>query len=489
MLRVTVVGDERLPALGALRVRPRAFARTGGAVATVPGTAVDARRIAAHPRVYSVAAASGPPRLRDEQSSQIVAQGTRDGAHEAPGYRDFLAEVGADGSGVIVHIMDAGVDFNHPDLLGQDEACFDASPLGVLCEANNTDDVIGHGTHVLGVVLGTGALPNEDLDGFRYGLGMAPASTAVAHNDISLSALLTGFPDGFTARYQEAVEAGATVSNNAWGPAGTPQGYDEDTREFDQIARDANPDSDVDEPLALSWSLMNGQGGQSTQGSPDEAKNILAVGGSGARGSRSPDDLCTCTAHGPNLDGRRLVDFVAPAQAVVSTRATQGAVCGTNLLDGFVNVPPSPFHGPCTGTSFASPHVTGAIAVFTEWFRTNVAPGRTPSPPLLKAALANTADDLSRFGGVDADGAPLDPIPNDQQGWGRISLGALIDTWASTSADTRSAVSSTASLAWTSSWARAAPTQRRRRRPPRAGRGPRAPHPRWGGAGAGACRR
>lgn len=119
--------------------------------------------------------------------------------------------------------------------------------------------------------------------------------------------------------------------------------------------------------------------------------------------------LCTCTAHGPNLDGRRLVDFVAPGQAVLSTRATQGAVCGNNVVGGLVNIPPSPFHGPCTGTSFASPHVTGAIAVFTDWFRANVDAAATPSPPLLKAALANTADDMSALGGRDADGHPLSP--------------------------------------------------------------------------------
>ena len=65
-------------------------------------------------------------------------------------------------------------------------------------------------------------------------------------------------------------------------------------------------------------SVMNGSGGTSTQGSPDEAKNLLKVGGSGGRGTSTADgpgvdDLCTCTAHGPALDGRLLPDIVAPA--------------------------------------------------------------------------------------------------------------------------------------------------------------------------------
>jgi hypothetical protein len=238
-------------------------------------------------------------------------------------------------------------------------------------------------------------------------------------------------PNGFTAQYTQAVREGAIVSNNSWGPSSTPQGYDANTREFDMIARDADPGIDGDQSLALSWSIMNGRGGVSSQGAPDEAKNIIAVGGSGARGTRSADDLCTCTAHGPNLDGRRLVDIVAPGQSVVSTRATQGALCGTGASGGFVNSPPSPFHGPCTGTSFASPHVTGSYAVFVDWFRSNIAAdaNTTPSPTLVKAAMINTADDLSARGGRDANGAPLTPIPNEQQGWGRLNLGALLGAW------------------------------------------------------------
>jgi serine protease AprX len=427
-LRVTFVGDDPAVGVDALQVLPRTFTEVGGAVAILSGGLTEAIALSRLPGVYSVADAGEGPALRDEQSSQIIAQGTDGGANAQPGYRDFLADIDADGSGVTIAIQDGGVDSNHPDLMGQVAACFDSQPAP-LCLANNNDDAIGHGTHVLGVILGTGTVPLGDSDGFRYGLGVAPGAKAVVQNDISLNSLLTSFPDGYTAAYQIASAAGAIVSNNSWGPGSTPQGYDADTREFDQIVRDANPDVEGDQPLALSWSIMNGSGGVSSQGAPDEAKNIIAVGGSGSRGSRTPDDLCTCTAHGPNLDGRRLVDIVAPGQSVISTRATQGVLCGTPAGGSIVPMPPSPIHGPCTGTSFASPHVTGAYAVFVDWFRGNVGVEGDPSPALVKAAMINTADDLSKRGGRDADGAPLTPIPNEQQGWGRLNLGSLIDAW------------------------------------------------------------
>jgi serine protease AprX len=445
-LRVTLVGeggvDEDLPAA----VHPRSFAEIGGTVVAVAGDAAAAERIAHHPRVYSVADVGEPAQLRDEQSSQIVARGTEDDAHAQPGYEDFLVEHGVDGAGVTVAIVDGGVDFNHPDT-GPVSTCIDYGIPG-LCELGNNDDAIGHGTHVLGVITGTGQTPFEDIDGFRAGLGLAPGADAVVQNAISLNTIPHGligqgpFAEGRTPVYTDAVRAGAVVSNNSWGPAGTPQGYDEDTREFDMIARDADPETPGDQEIALSWSIMNGGGGTSTQGSPDEAKNIIAVGGSGARAAyiggdgHGVDDLCICTAHGPNLDGRQLVDIVAPAENVVSLRATQGALCGSPAggltpigAPAYVQRPPLPMHGPCTGTSFASPHVTGAAAIFIDWYRQHVDADGTPSPALLKAAMVNTADDLSPFDGVDADGDALEPIPNDQQGWGRLNLGTLLDTW------------------------------------------------------------
>jgi hypothetical protein len=75
----------------------------------------------------------------------------------------------------------------------------------------------------------------------------------------------------------------------------------------------------------------------------------------------------------------------------------------------------------------ASPHVSGGYAVFTQWYRKRFK--ETPSPALVKGAFVNGAVDLSRTGGVDADGAKLTPIPNNQQGWGRFSLGNTIRSW------------------------------------------------------------
>lgn len=424
-LRVTFVGRPATVGLDRAQVSVRDFTSSVGTVAVLPGGVDHAVELAADPRVYSIADAARENALRDELSNAVVAGlADKEGAPQ-PGYAAFLKKIGATGKGVVVGHVDSGVDMNHPELAGRIEACFDYTAQGALCTAGNNDDVIGHGTHTLGIIMGDGSTALGDQDGFAYGLGVAPGAKAVVQNAISTPTTEDAWANGYTAAYLDAYKAGAIVSANSWGPSGTPKGYDADTREFDAMVRDVDAKKAGDQAYALVFSIMNGSGGKSTQGSPDEGKNIIRVGGSGNRNGPGHDDLCTCTAHGPALDGRLLPDLVAPGENVMSTRATQGTLCGLSGSAG--ELLPSPLHAPCTGTSMASPHVSGGYAVFVEWYRKRFK--ETPSPALVKGAFVNGAVDLSKNGGVDANGLPLTPIPNNQQGWGRFNLGQTISSW------------------------------------------------------------
>lgn len=430
LLRVTVVGDGGSLLDRATATTRRGFTGTDGRVLTVPGDATTAALLAQRPEVYSVAATSalaGSEALRDERTAAIVGEGLADPTSPYEPDDQF----GVDGSGVTVAVVDGGVDTTHPELPGITDprpvTCTSYTPgTGAQCDAGNSDDVIGHGTHVAGIVLGSGSTEIGDggLGGYAFGHGVAPGASLHVQNAISL----TAFRPSITDLFADSVRSGATVAQNSWGPSDTPQGYDEPTRQADAAVRDADPDEPGDQQLGVVFSIMNGNGGTSTQGAPDEAKNILAIGGSKSgrpSSGGSGDDLCSCSAHGPNLDGSRLVDLVAPGQAVMSTAAAQGVLCGVPSTEF-----PSPIHGQCTGTSMASPHVSGAYALFTEAYRTASPDAGDPSPALVKAALVNSAIDLARVGpvpGNDADGVPLTPVPNEQQGWGRLHVGAALD--------------------------------------------------------------
>ncbi len=153
---------------------------------------------------------------------------------------------------------------------------------------------------------------------------------------------------------------------------------------------------------------MNGYGGTSSQGTPDEAKNIITVGStkmqtSGGAQILEIDDLSTNTAHGPALDGRHLPHLVAPGCRVDSAVPTG--------------------YGLSCGTSMSSPHVTGTAALLVEQWRRDH--GTDPSPAMIKAELTVTARDLA--GNLDADGGLLGHAFDSKQGWGRLDARAVLD--------------------------------------------------------------
>ena len=130
----------------------------------------------------------------------------------------------------------------------------------------------------------------------------------------------------------------ADLSGNSWGPSSSPRGYDGDTRQVDVGARDTKPDVAGDQPLTYVLSIMNGYGGTSSQGTPDEAKNVITVGSTKAQTSAGAaiaafDDISSNSAHGPALDGRRIPHLVAPGCSVDSAASATGyqTMCGTSM--------------------------------------------------------------------------------------------------------------------------------------------------------------
>ncbi len=347
-------------------------------------------------------------KLFDEVASKLVAG---DGG---PG-RLLTESLGYNGAGVTVAVADSGLNNGdaltmHPDLFGRTPAFF---AYGGLLDAA---DEHSHGTHVAGIVAGNGATGEVDDNGALYGLGVAPGASIIAQRIFDGSG---GYfpPPSFERMTRDAVRAGADIGSNSWGDD-TQGRYDVSAMEFDELVRDADALKLGDQPYILEFSAGNAGPGSQTIGSPAVAKNVLATGASEndrpdfLSYADGPEAMADFSSRGPCEDGRIKPDVVAPGTWISSLQSA-------SATDQYAWAPISPNYQYQGGTSQAGPHASGAAAVFVQWYRQNHN-GQTPSPALVKAALINTAADLlDEFG--------TGPVPNMDEGWGRIDLVALLD--------------------------------------------------------------
>ncbi|HMJ90976.1 MAG TPA: S8 family serine peptidase, partial [Candidatus Acidoferrum sp.] len=183
---------------------------------------------------------------------------------------------GLSGSNVIVAVIDTGADSTHEDLVGR-----------ILNVTNDT--VSGHGTHVIGTLLGNGSqsltVGSDGTNSFVQGSlkdaifsGMAPSATGWVHN-LNL---------GTDIQIQEATAlAGALISNNSWDYEGSfVNEYDIFAASYDAAVRDSLNGVTGEQQITYVFAAGNrGGGGDAGSGagrgsilSPATGKNVISVG-------------------------------------------------------------------------------------------------------------------------------------------------------------------------------------------------------------------
>lgn len=351
------------------------------------------------------------PMFDDEMSSQIQA-GNHPGGTPVTGYQAWLSTLGYDGSGVRWAVVDSGVDYDHPDLAPRivggysfPGACNPAGQPGSDCAASEGG---GHGTHVAGILGGTAATGMTDANGFLYGQGVASGVGIVALNALSGS----NWPPtgGWQENSKRALAQGALGTSNSWHTGeGTAHGYQASERAHDLMAHDGDFDSPTLEPIISVFSAGNSGPGAQTLTAPKEAKNVIVVASSRNARAGSIEAISSFSSRGPAVDGRIVPTIAAPGEQIASTRNDLGGQCADPIAG------TSNRYAFCSGTSMAAPHVSGALAVATQWWR-GFNGGANPSPAMAKALLVNSAVDM---GTADR--------PNSAEGWGRVNLDRLID--------------------------------------------------------------
>lgn len=346
-------------------------------------------------------------KLVDEISSKLV-------AGEGTGHNTFMQDLGFDGRGVTVAVADSGLHLGtaadmHADLEGRTPSFFYYGDL------SDASDEHAHGTHVSGIIAGNATMRTTDEQGFYYGLGVAPGASIITQRIFDGAG---GYqpPPSFETLTRDAVQSGAVIGNNSWGDD-TQGRYDISAAEFDALVRDADELTAGDQPYILEFSAGNAGPGPQTIGSPAVAKNVIASGASQndrfdffiyEDGSETMADF---SSRGPTEDGRIKPDVVAPGTWIASLRSPVG-----NDENAWLDIDFDYLY--MGGTSQAGPQVSGAAAVFVQYYRDSYGLG-TPSPALVKAVLIHSAVDMDGTGGTG-------PTPNMDEGWGRVDLTEII---------------------------------------------------------------
>ncbi len=239
-------------------------------VATVPADAL--ATLAQIPEVQIVSARSERRLLNDLARTQVkISQNTTSGP-PASHYPDPIAATPLTGDNVLVGVADSGADATHPDLAGR--------------VSGGGPDPSGHGTHVIGTILGNGAQSatvggdgtNSAAQGSRQGAwftGMAPQAQGMMHS--------YNLPD-FT-KQQLAASSNAVIVNNSW--AYFANDYDIFAASYDAAVRDSLPFLPGEQQITYVFAAGNAGGGAGnglggnpgSVLSPATAKNVITVGG------------------------------------------------------------------------------------------------------------------------------------------------------------------------------------------------------------------
>ena len=301
---------------------------------------------------------------------------------------------GTRGSGVVVAVIDTGIDFRHPALGGGFGPGYKvAGGYDFVNDDSDPMDDHGHGTHVAGIIA-------SDLPGPR---GVAPDVTLLAYKVLSAQG----------------------------------EGTAEDVIAAVERALDPNGDGDLSDAVGV----VNMSLGTSF-GAPDDPVTLAVENASHA-------GVLFCVAAGNDGAGFSIGSPAnAPAALTVGAIDRDGKVAafssrGPTRTDlqlkpevsapgvGIVSTVPGGGYEAFSGTSMATPHVTGLVALLRA-----IDPSR--SPAVIKSAIVASARDLGSTaseqgaGGIDAMGASSASILSEPAvlTFARVALDST--TWNST---------------------------------------------------------
>jgi serine protease AprX len=316
-------------------------------------------------------------------------------------------DLGIDGTGVTVAVVDSGIDATHPDLAFGTKVVQNVKVLGeehlapgvslTVEGVADTDTTSGHGTHVGGIVAGDGT-----ASAGRY-RGVAPGARLVgvgSGEGVSMVTAAVGLDWVIANRDRYGIK----VVNNSWGDGSVPYDPDDTLNRATKAVHDAG----ITVVMAAGNDGAYGAGRISRYCIPDW---VICVGASTKTGR-----LADLSSWGDPADPVWWPDVLAPGMWVASARAATGAVSDANSVPMDLTDPADPQVMPVelwtrytvlSGTSMAAPHVAGVVALLLQ-------ANPRLSPDAVREVLRRTA-------------RPTDGCPPHACGAGQVDARAAVD--------------------------------------------------------------
>jgi serine protease AprX len=384
-------------------------------------------------------------------------------------YPEGAWDLGVTGKGVNIAVVDTGIDGEHPGLDGKFVAGYDAVCIDdPICELTigqgsgnygifrqeddgsfDPDDQNQHGTACAGMATSTGILPDGSISNFtgsapdaglvdiRIGtaLGAGPFENYLIEEDEYESAMngINWVIDNKDTEWSGVVNEsyGIDIISLSWGITSHETGGSDGTDMHSQILDKATL-------AGIVVSVAAGNDGSENDGFSGMGSSSLSitVGATDDKNSidRSDDGIASYSSRGPRRDNNddnpydeMKPDVSAPGTNIVQAEACYASGSCYNRFPG-QDASSNGYSGRGSGTSYATPAVSGVIALMIE-------ANPDLDPLAIREILKLTAERRETLSSADGEGVEeglwatspeLDPYWNRHFGWGMVDAHAAV---------------------------------------------------------------